>query len=150
MPSSRELSSIANGLVETFMSRNNDVWGYWGIGLVQRELEGHPEMAVELDLLHGKAAPDGRVARELATHYSAYLFKSLARDGFTVSAVSSAKVLVQFDIVKAPMVIGGFTWRAFDCTVTLESRSGKTFWAARAGSSRPHDPGHEQRSKRAV
>jgi hypothetical protein len=149
MPGSRALKSIANGLVETFMSRNNDVFGYWGIGQIQRELEGYPDMVVELDLLHEKAAPDGQIARELAMHYSVYLFKSLARDGFASSAVTTAKVLVEFDTVRTPGTAVGFTWRAFDCKVVLASRSGRVFSAARAGSSHAHDPGHEHRSKRA-
>lgn len=149
MPGSRALKNIAHGLVETFMSRNNDVFGYWGIGQIHRELEGHPIMIVELDLLHEKATPDGQIARQLATRYSTYLFESLSRDGFTSSAVTAAKVLLEFDTIKTPETAGGVTWRAFNCKVALTSSSGKVFCAMRASSSHPHDPNRERCSNRA-
>jgi hypothetical protein len=149
MPSSRALKSIANGLVETFVSRNNDVSGYWGIGQIQREL-GHPDAVVELDLLHGKATPNGPIARELVTRYSAYLSESLARDGFNHSAITTAKVLVEFGAAgEAGTADFASTGIAFNCKAVLASRSGKIFSAMRAGNSYPHDPKRELRSKRA-
>jgi len=151
MPSSRALKGIANGLVETFVSRNNDVSGYWGIGQIQRELEGHPDAVVELDLLHGKATPDGPIARELVACYSTYLSESLARDGFNPSAVTTAKVLVEFGSAEGARTADyGSTWSAFSCKAVLESRSGKVFSAVRAGSSRPHDSKRELRSNRSA
>ena len=48
MPSSRALKGIATGLAETFVSRNNDVSGYWGIGQVQKEIEVRSHVIVEL------------------------------------------------------------------------------------------------------
>jgi len=33
----RELRNLAHGLAGTFISRNNDVSGYWGIGMRYRE-----------------------------------------------------------------------------------------------------------------
>ncbi len=150
MPSSRALKGLASGLIETFVSRNNDVSGYWGIGLIQRELEGRPDTVVELDLLHGRATPDGPIARELVAHYSAYLSESLARAGFAQSAVTAAKVLVEFGTfgeASAPDL--GAIGSPFNCKAVLASRSGKVFLAVRAGQSRPHNPERERRSMRA-
>lgn len=151
MPSTRALKGIANGLVETFVSRNNDVSGYWGIGQIQREMEGRPHSVVELDLLHGQAMPDGPVARELVARYSEYLFECLARDGFALSKVTAAKVLVEFGTfgeAKAPDLFSTIG-QPFNCKAILASTSGKTFSAVRGGLSRPHNPVIERRSMRA-
>ena len=151
MPSSRVLKSIASGLVGTFVSRNNDVSGYWGIGQIQREIEGLLDKVVELDLLHGKAAPEGPIARELIAHYSAYLFASLAREGFAASEVTAAKVLVEFGTfgeAQAPDLFSTIG-QPFNCKVVLASQSGKTFSVVRGGLSRPHNPIVECRSMRA-
>ena len=151
MPSSRVLKSVANGLVGTFVSRNNDVSGYWGIGQIQREIEGRPETVVELDLLHAKATPEGPIARTLIAHYSMYLFASLAREGFTLSEVTAAKILVEFGNfgeAKAPDLFSTIG-QPFNCKAVLASQSGKTFSAVRGGLSRPHNPAIERRSLRA-
>jgi hypothetical protein len=145
------LRSVANGLVGTFVSRNNDVSGYWGIGQVQREIEGLSDTVVELDLLHGKATPEGPIARALIAHYSTYLFASLAREGFTRSEVTAAKVLVEFGNFGEAKDRDLFSTigQPFNCKAVLTSRSGKTFSAVRGGLSRPHNPAIERRSLRA-
>jgi len=151
MPSSRVLKSVANGLVGTFVSRNNDVSGYWGIGQIQRELEGLPGTVVELDLLRGKATPEGPIARALIAHYSTYLFASLVREGFTPSEVTAAKVLVEFGNfgeAKGPDLFGTIG-QPFNCKAVLASQSGKIYSAVRGGLSRPHNPAVERRSLRA-
>ena len=151
MPSTRALKGIANGLVETFVSRNNDVFGYWGIGQIQREMEGHPHSVIELDLLHGQAVPEGPIARKLVAHYSEYLFACLARDGFAISKVTTAKVLIEFGAfgeAKAPDLFSTIG-QPFNCKAILGSQSGKTFSAVRGGLSRPHNPAIELRSMRA-
>jgi len=151
MPSTRALKGIANGLVETFVSRNNDVSGYWGIGQIQREIEGRPHSVVELDLLHGQAVPEGPVARELVAHYSEYLLACLARGGFALSEVTAAKVLIEFGNfgeAQAPDLFSTIG-QPFNCKAILASQSGKTFWAVRGGLSRPHSSAVERRSMRA-
>jgi len=151
MPSAHALKGIASGLVETFVSRNNDVSGYWGIGQIQREIKGQSHAAVELDLLHGKATPDGPTARELVAHYSAYLSASLAREGFAISRVTAAKVLIEFGPMgEASIPELGALGSPFNCKAVLESRGGKIFSATRAGHSWPHDPERELRSRRSV
>lgn len=149
MPSSRALKGIATGLAETFVSRNNDVSGYWGIGQVQREIEVRSHVIVELDLLRGEAKPDGPIARELVAHYSAYLSASLAREGFSLSGVTTAKVLIEFGLLgEASIPILGAVGTPFNCRVVLASRSGKIFSAMRAGHSWPHNAEREQCSRR--
>jgi hypothetical protein len=150
MPSASALRGIASGLVETFVSRNNDVSGYWGIGQIQREIGGSPDAFVDLDLLHGKATPDGPIARELVAHYSVYLSASLAREGFSLSGITAAKVLIEFGAfgeVSSPdfSAIGN----PFTCKVILANGSGKVLSAVRAGHSWPHNPERELCSKRA-
>jgi hypothetical protein len=149
MPSSRALNGIASGLVGTFVSRNNDVAGYWGIGQIQREIEGGPHSVVELDLVHARAMPDGPVARELIAHYMAYLTTLLARCGFTHAAITGAKVFIEFGMLGVDHAPGFAAMGSpFNCKVVLVSTSGKMFSAVRAGHSWAHNPERELRSAR--
>ena len=152
MPSFRLLRGIVNGLVETFISRNNDVSGYWGIGQLQREIGSASPALIELDLLHGHAKPDGPIAREVAGRYAVSLSERLVRAGFTPSAVTSAKIVIQFGTfgnARAPDLFSTLG-QPFNCKAVLVSPEGKLFCAARGGLCRPHNPMIETRSLRAT
>jgi hypothetical protein len=56
MPSSRKLKSVAAGLLGSFVSRNNDIGGYWGIGVLCRDTAAMGGK-VELNLITRVAAP---------------------------------------------------------------------------------------------
>src|SRR3954469_7837967 len=53
----RELGSVANALVASFVSRNNDVDGWWAIGVLARTLRP-PDRTVVIDLMTGSSNPD--------------------------------------------------------------------------------------------
>jgi hypothetical protein len=150
MAGSRALRGIANGLVDTFVSRNNDVSGYWGIGQIQHELEGLAIAVAELDLLNGDAVPDGPVGRALIAHYSGYLAEKLGKSRLGPLDVTEAKVIVEFGAFGEAASYDhlGIPGAPFNCKVLLAGRNGRVYSAMRAGRSRPHDPGREQRSLR--
>jgi hypothetical protein len=149
MPGSRSLKGLASGLAETFISRNNDVSGYWGIGMLRRELENLQRTSVELDLLLGEATRGGPVANSLIAHYSQWLAKSRARAGFLPSQVAGAKVIIDFRALGKtlnPALVNTYR-QAFSCEVSLVSLSGRIFSAVREGLCWRHDPKREQRRR---
>jgi hypothetical protein len=56
----RTKKGIANDLVETFGSRINDVSSYWGIGQIQREIEGLASAVAELDCCKAERRQTGQ------------------------------------------------------------------------------------------
>jgi len=51
MAKRKELKNIASGLYGSFISRNNDVRGYWGVGKLCLAAQRHHTKVVHLDLL---------------------------------------------------------------------------------------------------
>ncbi|MGN6228101.1 MAG: hypothetical protein ACTHNM_11770 [Dyella sp.] len=150
MPGSRALAGIVSGLVETFVSRNNDVSGYWGIGQLRKEIEDQGCHAAELDLLAGQVDQAPPIVSTLIARYGAYLSASLARDGFSPTHVVEAKISIEFGSFGNASEPDLFSTlgEPFNCRATLLSRSGKVFSAVRGGLCRRHDPRCEQQSRR--
>ena len=74
----RILKGLANGVVETFMSRNNDVSGYWGIGQLYREALDQQRSEVALDLVGNHVVPS-RVGAAVLGQYRSYVSARLSR-----------------------------------------------------------------------
>jgi len=147
MKSRSLLQGIAHSLAETFISRNNDIDGYWGIGMLYAEALRHASPRVSIDLLQGHLNPPGPAARSACTHYSADLAARLERCGNP--AIEAAVITVEFGtfgLCKSPPRLSYGS--PFVCTVTLVSPTGRPRSASRAGHAAPHSS-RETRSARA-
>lgn len=106
---------------------------------------------IELDLLHGRAYPDGPIAREVAGRYAVTLSERLVQAGFAPSDIASAKIVVQFGTfgdARAPDLFSTIG-EPFNCKAILASSGGKLFSAVKGGLCRPHNSMVEARSLRA-
>jgi hypothetical protein len=63
--------SIASALHGSFISRNNDVAGYWGIGKLCLLAQQHTTTIVRLDLVAGSIAPGSSEFAKLVSGYVA-------------------------------------------------------------------------------
>lgn len=52
-----ELGSLASGMLHSFVSRNNDLDGYWGIGVLYLYAQQVGDLTVSIDLLRAEIAP---------------------------------------------------------------------------------------------
>lgn len=139
----RELKNIAHGLAGTFISRNNDVAGYWAIGMLYRECLAAACTTVEFDLIAGYCLPDGSVARAVIPRHADWLAARLKG-----RPIASARILLQFGS------LGGFApplqasyGDPFACVVILTTAEGRECGVIRTGRCAPHSAG-EQRSAR--
>src|SRR5690349_19770804 len=92
----RILKGLANGLVETFISRNNDVSGYWGIGQLYREALDQEQSEVSLDLLGNRAQPNGPIGAAVLMQYRSYISARLSRHQMSLADLSEAKIEINF------------------------------------------------------
>ena len=51
------LKSIGDGILSSFVSRNNDVYGYWGIGKLYNWMLASKSMTIKIDLLKNTIDP---------------------------------------------------------------------------------------------
>jgi hypothetical protein len=144
----RALKGVAYGLVETFVSRNNDVSGYWGIGQLYREALERQVRSVTLDLL-GPCSPFmGLVAQAVQAHYAERLEHMALNAG---ASLSQARVVVEFGTFGStpPHHVSSYGDPLL-CTVSLAGPNGRTYNAVHTGRCAPHDPAAESRSNRAA
>ncbi len=119
------LKHVAVGLIDTFISRYNDVGGHWALGLLYQDVSAPPQ-TLELDLLNLTAHPAGDCAAVVVERYAIYLRaalkkqKNLAWDDLTLATIT-----IQFN---APSPDPDFHYQntgdPLVATVRLQSRLG--------------------------
>lgn len=124
----RELKNIASGLMCSFISRNNDVGGYWGIGKLCLLAQDSATTCVELDLLSKTVLPGSAEFSKLLQGYNSFLQRHLAARNIPDSWVASAIIELDFSPKEQPeKQVPIITWGSlFKLSVTiLDDRSRK-------------------------
>jgi hypothetical protein len=147
----RELSGISGGLVNSFVSRNNDVGGYWAIGKLCSHSLQTGETELSMDLLTKRISPPNPEFGPMLGKYAARLVASLKKQQFSLQIITAADVRLSFDAQLGPdpmrpSVTGYFPFR---CTVTLTDDFGRSHVGRLSGVVLPHDPRRETKSTRA-
>jgi hypothetical protein len=135
MGSRRHLTSAAFGTAQSFASRNNDVDGWWAIGLLLAEL-GPGDQQYRIDLVSGEATPiiSERGLGELGPAWAQYLRWSLAQHGLSLSQVERARLTLEFDrTIEVQSRFPGGPDRPFRCTVEIEDDRGGLHSASAEG-----------------
>jgi len=146
----RELSGISGGLVNSFVSRNNDVAGYWAIGKLCSYSLQTGEKELSMDLLTKRIRPPNPEFGPMLDKYAAWLVASLERQQFSLQVITAAEVRLSFDAQLGPdsmrsSMAGHFPFR---CTVTLTDDLGRGHVGRLSGFVLPHDPRRETQSTR--
>lgn len=124
----RELKNIASGLMCSFISRNNDVGGYWGIGKLCSLAQDSATTCVELDLLSKTVLPESAEFSKLLRGYNSLLQRHLAARNIPDCWVTSAFIELDFSPIEHPeKQVPIITWGSlFKLSVTiLDDRSRK-------------------------
>lgn len=147
MIAKRKFNHTAAGLLSKFISRNNDIDGYWGLGVLYTEARASANR-VAFDLLDGAAQPASPVCISAARTWSLYLRVALARHGLTSQALVAATVSIEFGLPlpKRPLYIP--YGDPFVCVVHLLSADGREFTRQKIGYCLPNDQFHGRRSAR--
>ncbi len=143
MPRRRELKSIASGIASFCVSRNNDIFGYWGVGMICRLAltQGIKAVSIDLDCRHD----DGP---ELAAFRAGFLERfQAARHGLS-SFVRGFAVEFRFDPYSWSEVRGQYF--RVTCCLHIIDDLGKRRSASAETFCYPHDPRFETRSTRAI
>jgi hypothetical protein len=146
-----EHHNLANALLSTFVSRNNDVDGYWAIGRLRLDTERLNTQVVELDVLAGTSAPDTSDGRFVASFYREWIGTRLAklREPAGVASVSVRLNFAPEEPLRFSREISVYG-APYTCEVAVTSSSGATRVSRHTGRCAPHDPKIEHRSTRAA
>jgi hypothetical protein len=131
----QSLSSVADGTVRSFVSRNNDVDGWWALGLLLAATDpAEPDYGI--DLLSGRTTPEklSGALDELGMAWAAYFDWSLSRHRVARERVTRADLALSFDrdtrVGAWPL---GSHDRPFVCRVAIEDVRGRQYRATAAG-----------------
>jgi hypothetical protein len=131
----QSLSSVADGTVRSFASRNNDVDGWWALGLLLAATEpADPDYGI--DLVSGRTTPKklSGALDELGMAWAAYFEWSLSRHRVARELVTRADLALTFDrdTEVGSWPLGGRD-RPFVCRVAIEDVRGRQYQATAAG-----------------
>ncbi len=151
-----EIGSIASGMVHSFVSRNNDLGGYWGIGVLYLYARQVGELTVTIDVLGGTVNPSearllsiyGRPDFEaLIAHYKAMLYAVLRKRNVPECWVAEAVFSIEFESHAArpayPKI--GENSQAFVCRLTIKDDLSRERIFRIDGWCWPHNPLREWR-----
>lgn len=66
----KDFKTIADGLVSSFVSRNNDVYGYWGIGKLYSHMVSARSMELKIDLIQRTIEPQNEEFKILISNFA--------------------------------------------------------------------------------
>jgi hypothetical protein len=146
-----EHQNLANALLGTFVSRNNDVDGYWAIGRLRSDAEGGNSPVMELDILNGTSRPETSDGGAVAEFYREWIGPRIAK---LREPTAVAGVLVRLNFAPEPpfrFAREVSTYGApYTCEVLVTSSGDATRVDRHTGRCARHDPTHEHRSTRAL
>ncbi len=144
-----ELKGIAGGLINSFVSRNNDINGYWALGVIFKFLTEQNCQKFHLNLLGGHSIPHYIYSDNLAKPYRDFLFKQASKKGFEISQIKKAYIELDFDVIPFKNHIKNLHHgNPFSCICYLVDDN-ETVWKAKIdGQCWKHDPDREIQSTR--
>ncbi|MCJ8335457.1 MAG: hypothetical protein MJH10_14620 [Epibacterium sp.] len=127
-----ELKSVGYDLLGSFVSRNNNLDGYWALGKLQSELEATAEDRLLFDLKTGGRVPIS--LRQLTVDWQINLSAQCQRRGLSLGWVARAELAVR-----------RVSSMQLECKLTIVTDLDRVFVAQQSVFVRPHDPEREYR-----
>jgi len=131
-----EIGSIASGMIHSFVSRNNDLGGYWGIGVLYLYALQAGSLCLTIDLL--RSSVNSSAGRWLPAHlrsdcealisqYKVMLYALLDKRKVPEAWVSGAVFNIEFESLTAapayPRI--GENSEAFACSLSIRDDLGR-------------------------
>ena len=150
MPRRRELKGVAAAIAQKFVSRYNDIGGYWALGKLYKQATDASSHQISIDLLEATTDVSSPKLTNVAETYRDYLFTRLDGLGFAHDQVSAARISVYFNVEPTPRQMREIhTWgQPFLCRVSLVDDLSTSRDFEVRGWCGVHDPSKEQRSTR--
>jgi hypothetical protein len=96
MPSYKHLKGVAAGLAGTFVSRNNDIGGYWAIGIIYDEVADSGCSEITFNLQDAQVSPQVKCAGLMLSRYRETTDRMLQNLGLSWDDLTSVNVNIRF------------------------------------------------------
>lgn len=88
------LKNIAYGLINSFISRNNDVSGYWGIGKLYSLMINSDKFEIEINLVKQSISPFNNEFNDMINYFSQKLFNQMNKQNVKKSFLKEACIVL--------------------------------------------------------
>jgi len=154
----KELGSLANGLLNSFNSRNNDIDGYWGIGKLYELANEYQVQTITLNLLSEETLPEAEMLENVARIYTRTLVSLVEAYGGCITWIQAAEISLSFNSDNSgslradshgsnisPTAEDDSSGSPYLCCCRIVDDQGKSYVATASGRCWPHDPKRERR-----
>jgi hypothetical protein len=149
MPRRRKMNGVVDGILGSFVSRNNDIGGYWAIGKLYEHARKNQTQNLSINLVTREIQPDSLEFRSMVQEYSSRLTNRLAYFATSMESITVARITLAFDAAvldaRPPSSLPG---QPFRCTLEVMDKLGREYAASHLGVARPHNPLKETKSAR--
>lgn len=149
MASRKKWTDLAAAILGSFVSRNNDVNGYWALGLLRAQADIAASPGIRLDLLRGSVFPPSEVGLQVAQKYEQFLLRQVAVRRIARERIADATIGLTFGCDERGMTIYTSYGEPFRCVVSIEDDRGQKHNSSIVARCSAHDPRRESRSTRA-
>ncbi|TDK66393.1 hypothetical protein [Sapientia aquatica] len=141
------LNGICHDILMSFISRNNDLSGYWGIGMLCLAASENNTQSVALDLLNNKASLISNEFDAMVNHYREMLFMLLGKRSIPASAISKVTLVTSFNQGNDERYhyFQSALGQPYICTIEMFDTLGRGHSITAGGHCKSHDPSKESR-----
>ena len=150
MAGRKQLKRIVGGLLGTFTSRNNDINGYWGLGVLRLYAKRRRVDAFEIDLLSQVSdEPAGSPLLVTEQYYRSWFSSALSNRQVNPAQLSSARIRLRFATFdEFPDVVRSTRGEPYVCSVSIINLRGIEYSTSKVGVCAAHNPWIDLRSSR--
>ncbi|MEQ9721306.1 hypothetical protein ABQG65_08930 [Yersinia alsatica] len=141
----KELMGIANGLIGSFNSRNNDINGYWAIGQLKSFAISNELKSIYFDLWPPGSTTSVRLVSKVNRNYTIKLLALLSAQKISLDWIKKVTIAIQFiDVTPTSLEIFRFSLGEFyRCTCEITNDNGNYYVASDYGFCLPHSQSEE-------
>lgn len=148
MGNKREFKNIANGLLSSFISRNNDINGYWGIGKLYAFMLKSKSMRLEVDLIENTILPHDNELKILASIYLDYLLTRMKIKNIERECLNKAMIVLSGFPNNLVLPYGRSAPHKMHCKILIIDNLNKEYSIEKNVWCRKHNPKSELKSGR--
>ena len=144
----KEFKNIANGLICSFISRNNDVYGYWGIGKLYSHMLKSETMTIEIDILDKSISPNNNEFILLINSFYTRLISQIQNRKINIDFLKSAKIILKGYPDDSKPSLGKIAPNRLHCSFIITDDLNKNYSVEKNVWCREHNPNRELKSTR--
>ncbi len=144
----KEFKTIADGLVSSFVSRNNDVYGFWGIGKLYSHMISSHSLTITINLKDCQIVPQHREFKFLIDEFSQRLETQILNRRINMTHFKSGLLIIRGFPNEPSPYFGQMAPHRVNCKLVITDDLGKEHYSEANAWCRPHNPKTELKSTR--